>query len=345
MKGLALLAAATAIALGAGSCALADTLDDVKTRGAVVCGVDQGLAGFAASDQAGHWTGFDVDFCRAVAAAVLGDASKSRIVPLSAKDRLGALASGRIDLLTRTTSRNATWKRGDASAPLPLTLAATTYFDGQGFMINTKKLSGINSALQLSGASICVNAATPAELNAIDYFRSKKMEYQLVKFDKADEAVAAYDDDQCQVYTTDLSGLYAQRLKLTHPADHAILPEVISRDPLGPAVRQGDDQWLNIVKWTHFAMVDAEEDGVASSNVDAMKKSDSPEIRRLLGVEGNFGAGLGLASGWAYDVIKQVGNYGEVFDRNVGPSTPLGIARGLNALWSKGGLQYAPPIR
>lgn len=338
------LSALTAILLCASvSTGRAGTLDDVRSRGVLACGVDQ-LAGFAASDSAGKWSGFDVDFCRAVAAAALGDAAKAKIIPLSPKDRFGALTGGQVDLLTRVAPRNAIWK-GPRGAALPLVVAVTTYYDGQGFMINTKKLSGINSALQLSGASVCVNSGTPAELNVNDYFRSKKMEYQLVKYDTADEAAAAYDSDQCQVYTGDLSALYAQRLKLSHPADHAILPEIIARDPLGPAVRQGDDQWLELVKWVHYVMLDAEADGVTSSNVDEMKKSDNPEIRRLLGVEGDFGAGLGLPLDWAYQIIKQVGNYGEVFDKNIGPATPVAIARGPNGLWSKGGLQYAPPIR
>jgi len=339
-----LSAAIAAAALLAASAASASTLDDVRNRGVLDCGVNQGLPGFAVADEKGNWTGFDVDFCRAVAAAVLGDATKVKLVPLTAKERLEALATGKVDLLTRGKPRNATWSAG-GSGPLPLISTVTTYFDGQGFMINTKKLTGVNSALQLSGASICVNAETTSALNVADYFRSKKMEYQLVKFEKSDEAAAAYDNDQCQVYSTDLSGLYAQRLKLKTPADHAILPEIISKDPLGPIVRQGDDQWLNVVKWTHYAMVDAEEDGVTSTNVDEMKKSDNPEIRRLLGIEGSFGIDLGLSTGWAYDIVKQVGNYGEIFEKNVGPATPLGIARGVNALWTKGGLQYAPPIR
>ena len=338
------LSALTAIVLCASaSVGRAGTLDDVRSRGALACGVDQ-LAGFATSDSAGKWSGFEVDFCRAVAAAVLGDAAKAKIIPLSTKDRFGALAGGQVDILTRVAPRNATWN-GPRGAALPVVVAVTNYYDGQGFMINTKKLSGINSALQLSGASICVHAGTPSELNVNDYFRSKKMEYQLIRYDTPDEAAAAYDNDQCQVYTGDLSALYAQRLKLSHPADHAILPEVIAREPLGPAVRQGDDQWLELVKWVHFAMLDAEEDGVTSSNADEMKKSENPEIRRLLGVEGDFGAGLGLPLDWAYRIIKQVGNYGEIFNKNIGPATPLGIARGSNALWSKGGLQYAPPIR
>lgn len=326
------------------SAALASTLDDVKARGVVTCGVSPGLPGFSITDKDGKWSGFDVDFCRAVAAAVFSDAQKVKIVPLTAGERLEALAAGKVDLLTRAAPRNSTWMK-ESTDTLPLIFAVTTYFDGQGFMINTKKLSGTNSALQLSGASICVNAETTAALNVSDYFRSKKMEFQLVKFDKADEAVAAYNNDQCQVYTAGLSSLYAERLKLTNPADHAVLPEIISKDPLGPTVRQGDDQWFNVVRWTHYAMVDAEESGITSTNADEMKKSDNPQIRRLLGVEGDFGTNLGLGNDWAYNIVKQVGNYGEVFEKTVGPSTPLGIARGPNALWTKGGLQYAPPIR
>lgn len=324
----------------AASAASASTLDDVKAKGFVQCGVSQGLPGFSNPDSSGNWSGLDVDLCRGVAAAVFGDATKAKFTPLSAKERFTALQSGEIDILPRNT----TWTMS-RDTQLGLFFSVVNYYDGQGFMINTKKLSGINSALQLSGASICTNTGTTTELNVADYFRANKMEYELVAFEKSDEVVAAYDAGRCDVYTTDQSGLYAQRLKLTNPADHAILPEIISKEPLGPAVRQGDDQWANIVKWTHFAMVNAEELGVTSANVDEMKKSDKPDIRRLLGVEGDFGKGLGLDNAWAYNIIKEVGNYGEVFDRNVGPSTPLAIARGLNALWTKGGLQYAPPIR
>jgi general L-amino acid transport system substrate-binding protein len=226
---------------------------------------------------------------------------------------------------------------------LGLNFAGVNYYDGQGFMVRSSL--GVKSALELSGASICTNTGTTTELNVADYFRTNKMEYEVVAFEKSDEVVAAYDAGRCDVYTTDQSGLYAQRLKLTNPDEHIVLPEIISKEPLGPVVRQGDDQWFNLVKWTHFAMVDAEELGVSSANVDEMKSSDNPEIQRLLGGEGAFGEMLGLGNDWAYNIVKQVGNYAEAFDRNVGPDTPLKIARGKNDLWSKGGLQYAPPIR
>ena len=328
----------SAMAIGA-TAAQAATLDDVKAKGAVQCGVSQGLPGFSNPDSQGNWTGLDVDFCYALSAAVFGDASKAKFSPLSAKERFTALQSGEIDVLPRNT----TWTMTRDTA-LGLNFAGVNYYDGQGFMV--RKSLGINSALELSGASVCTNTGTTTELNVTDYYRSNGMELELVQFEKADEVVQAYDGGRCDVYTTDASGLYAQRLKLTNADEHVVLPEIISKEPLGPVVRQGDDQWFNIAKWVLFAMVNAEELGVTSANVDDMKaNSKNPSIRRLLGVEGSFGENLGLTNDWAYNVIKAVGNYGESFDRNVGPDTPLGIARGVNALWSKGGLMYAPPIR
>ncbi|MCB1438201.1 MAG: amino acid ABC transporter substrate-binding protein [Nitratireductor sp.] len=324
--------------LGAATAAGAATLDDVKAKGFVQCGVSQGLPGFSNPDAAGNWTGIDVDLCRGIAAAVFGDATKVKYTPLSAKERFTALQSGEVDVL----SRNTTWTMS-RDTQLGLNFAGVNYYDGQGFMV--RKDLGVKSALELSGASVCTNTGTTTELNVADYFRANKMEYEIVAFEKADEVVAAYDAGRCDVYTTDQSGLYAQRLKLTNPADHVVLPEVISKEPLGPVVRQGDDQWFNIVKWTHFAMINAEELGITSANVDEMKNSDNPEVKRVLGTEGEFGTALGIGNDWAYNVIKQVGNYSEVFDRNVGPDTELAISRGVNALWSKGGLQYAPPIR
>ena len=261
-----------------------------------------------------------------------------KFTPLSAKERFTALQSGDVDLL----SRNTTWTMSRDTA-LGLNFSVVNYYDGQGFMV--RKDMGINSALQLSGASICTNTGTTTELNVADYFRANNMEYELVAFEKADEVVAAYDAGRCDVYTTDQSGLYAQRLKLTDPGAHVVLPEIISKEPLGPVVRQGDDQWLNIIKWTHFAMLNAEELGVTQANVDEMKNSNNPSVKRLLGTEGEFGGAIGLSNDWAYNVIKALGNYGESFDRNVGPDTQLGIARGVNAQWNKGGLQYGPPIR
>lgn len=334
LKGI-LGAAALAVTVSTGTAA---TLDDVKAKGFVQCGVSQGLPGFSNPDSSGAWSGLDVDHCKAVAAAIFGDAEKAKFTPLSAKERFTALQSGEVDIL----SRNTTWTMS-RDTQLGLNFAGVNYYDGQGFMV--RKDMSINSALQLSGASICTNTGTTTELNVADYFRANKMEYELVAFEKADEVVAAYDAGRCDVYTTDQSGVYAQRLKLTNPADHIVLPEIISKEPLGPVVRQGDDQWFNIVKWTHFAMINAEEMGVSSANVDEMKAGDNPGIKRLLGSEGEFGKALGLGNDWAYNIIKSVGNYSESFDRNVGPDTPLAISRGKNALWSKGGLQYAPPVR
>ena len=314
------------------------TLDDVKKKGFVQCGVSQGLPGFSNPDDKGNWTGIDVDFCRAMAAAIFGDATKVKFTPLSAKERFTALQSGEIDVLPRNT----TWTMSRDTA-LGLNFAGVNYYDGQGFMV--RKELGVSSALELSGASVCTNTGTTTELNVADYFRANNMPYEIVAFEKADEVVQAYDAGRCDVYTTDASGLYAQRLKLTNPKDHMVLPEIISKEPLGPVVRQGDDQWFNIAKWVLFAQVNAEELGVTSANVDEMKNSDNPAIKRLLGTEGAFGEALGIGNDWAYNVIKQVGNYGEIFEANVGPNTPLGIDRGLNQLWSKGGIMYAPPIR
>ena len=334
---------AAAIALSA-SVASAATLDDVKSKGHVQCGVNTGLAGFAAPDSAGKWTGFDVDYCKAVAAAIFGEVTDAnqKYTPTTAKERFTALQSGEIDLL----ARNTTWTI-ERDTKLGLNFAGVNYYDGQGFMINAKKLPGVNSALQLSGASVCVQTGTTTEKNLADYFATNKMEYKPVVFEKLDEVNATYDQGGCDVYTTDQSGLYSIRLTLAAPDDHVVLKEIISKEPLGPAVRQGDDQWLDIVKWVSNALIVAEELGVTQANVDEMKNSQNPEIRRLLGVEQgtSIGTDLGLTNEWAYNVIKAVGNYGEVFERNIGQDTPLKIARGLNQLWTKGGIQYAPPIR
>jgi len=322
--------------------ASASTLADVKAKGFIQCGVSTGLAGFSAPDDKGEWKGLDADFCRAVAAAVFGDGSKVKFTPLSAKERFTALQSGEIDLL----SRNTTWTINRDTA-LGLNFAGVTYYDGQGFMINAKKLPGVNSALQLSGAAVCVQAGTTTELNLADYFKSNKMEYNPVVFEKLEEVNAAYDSGRCDVYTTDQSGLYGIRLTLSAPDDHVVLPEIISKEPLGPAVRQGDDQWFHIVRWTYYALVQAEELGITQANVDEMKNSPNPEIKRVLGTEADtkIGTDLGLTNDWVVNIVKAVGNYGEMFERNVGSGSPLKIARGLNALWTKGGLQYAMPIR
>lgn len=314
------------------------TLEAVKKKGFIQCGVNTGLPGFSNADAKGNWAGLDVDFCRALAAAVLGDADKVKYTPLTGKERLAALQSGEIDVL----SRNTTWTL-TRDTSLGLNFTATTYYDGQGFMVS--KGLGVGSARELDGAAVCILAGTTTELNLADYFRTHGMKYQPVVFDTADQTVRGFEAGRCDVLTSDQSQLYALRIKLAKPEQAVVLPDVISKEPLGPAVRQGDDDWLNIVRWTHFAMVNAEELGVSSANVDKMKTSDNPNVRRLLGLEGIRGAGLKLSDDWAYSIIKQVGNYGEVFERNVGQGSPLKIERGLNALWSGGGIQYAPPIR
>ncbi|MCO6050810.1 amino acid ABC transporter substrate-binding protein [Mesorhizobium sp. RP14(2022)] len=342
MKTIIKAALGTALlALGA-SAASADTLSDVKAKGFLQCGVNTGLAGFSAPDDKGEWTGIDADFCRAVAAAVFGDATKVRFSPLSAKERFTALQSGEVDIL----SRNTTWTVNRDTA-LGLNFVGVTYYDGQGFMLNSKKIPGVNSALQLSGASVCVQSGTTTELNLADYFKANKMEYNPVVFEKVEEANAAYDAGRCDVYTTDQSGLYGTRLTLSNPDDHIVLPEIISKEPLGPAVRQGDDKWYHIVKWVYFAQLTAEELGITQANVEEMKNSENPEIRRVLGTEADtkIGTDLGLTNDWVVNIVKGVGNYGEMFERNVGSGSALKIARGLNGLWTKGGLQYAPPIR
>lgn len=316
----------------------AGALDQVKARGYLICGANLGLAGFGLPDDKGNWTGLDSDFCRAVAAAIFNDPHKVKFIPLSSKERFTALQSGEVDILARNTTWTLSRETGQG-----LLFVGVTYYDGQGFMVR-KKLN-LTSALELSGASICVQQGTTTELNLADFFRSNNMNYEPVNFATGDEAVKAYDSGRCDAYTTDASGLYAERAKLANPDDHIVLPEIISKEPLGPMVRQGDDQWFNLVKWVNFAMIDAEELGVASKNVDEKAKSERPDIKRLLGFEGDFGMGLGLTSDWAYRIIKQVGNYGEVFDRNLGEGSALKINRGINNLWTKGGLHYAPPIR
>ena len=335
---LASLALSASVALPASVAWAGPTLDAVKKRGELVCGSNPGIAGFGLPDDKGQWKGFDIEFCRAVAATIFNDASKVRFTPLSAKDRFTALQSGEIDVL----SRNTTWTQS-REVGQGFLFGAVTYYDGQGFMVR-KKLN-VNSAMELSGASVCVQQGTTTELNLADFFRTHNMKYESVVFATADEALKAYDTGRCDSFTTDMSQLYGERTKLGNPEDHVIMPEVISKEPLGPTVRQGDDQWFNLVKWTHYAMVTAEELGVTQANVDEKLKAANPEIKRLLGTEGNFGAGLGLTQDWAYRIVKLVGNYGEVFERNVGANSKLKIQRGLNALWNNKGLQYAPPVR
>jgi general L-amino acid transport system substrate-binding protein len=318
--------------------ASAQTLKAVKDRGMLNCGANGTLAGFGLPDAQGKWTGLDVDFCRAIAAAVLNDSEKVKYVPLSAKDRFTALQSGEVDVL----ARNTTWT-SSRDTSLGLNFTGVNYYDGQGFMV--RKALKVNSALELNGASVCVQQGTTTELNLADYFSANKMQLKSVTFATANEAVKAYDAGRCDAYTTDASALYAERLRVSDPNDHIILPEIISKEPLGPAVRHGDDQWFDIVKWTLFAMMNAEELNISSKNVDEALKSTNPEIKRFVGTEGNFGEQLGLGKDWAVRIVKQVGNYGETFERNVGLGSTLKIERGLNKLWTKGGIQYAPPIR
>src|SRR6202049_1479517 len=329
------LAFAAAVSIEAAS---AQTLKTVKDRGMVSCGVSQGLPGFSSPDDKGNWTGLDVDVCRAVAAAIFNDATKVKFVPLSAKDRFTALQSGEIDVL----SRNTTWTLSRDTS-LGANFTGVTYYDGQGFLV--KKSLKVNSALELNSASVCVQTGTTTEQNLADYFKSNNMKYEVIAFASADETVKAYESGRCDVFTSDVSQLYAERLKLANPADHAVLPEVISKEPLGPMVRHGDDQWFDLVKWTLFAMIDAEELGITQKNISEALGSDNPDIKKFVGTEGNYGEQLGLTKDWAVRIVKHVGNYGEVFERNVGQGSPLKIQRGLNALWTKGGIQYAPPIR
>jgi general L-amino acid transport system substrate-binding protein len=339
LKSLALGAAvATAVASGVFAPARTATLEQVKARGILNCGSGTGLAGFGLPDAQGNWNGLDVDVCRAISAAIFNDPTKVKFVSLSAKDRFTALQSGEIDVL----SRNTTWTSSRDSA-LGLNFAGVNYYDGQGFMV--KKSAKIASAMELNGASVCVQQGTTTELNLADYFRANKLQLKAVTFATNDETVKAYEGGRCDAFTTDASGLYAERLRMAKPDDHMVLPEIISKEPLGPSVRHGDDQWLDVVKWVHYAMITAEELGVTKANVDEQLKSTNPDVKRLLGTEGKHGEALGLTNDWAYRVIKHVGNYGETFEKNVGAGSQLKISRGLNNLWSKGGLQYAPPIR
>jgi general L-amino acid transport system substrate-binding protein len=338
MKRASLISILAVAATVSAPAAYAQTLKTVKDRGVLSCGVTQGLPGFSAPDDKGNWTGLDVDICRAVAAAVLGDPTKIKFAPLSAKDRFTALQSGEIDVL----SRNTTWTL-NRDTQLGFNFAGVNYYDGQGFMV--RKTLKVNSALELNSASVCVQTGTTTEQNLADYFKANNMKYEVIAFTTADETVKAYEAGRCDAFTTDVSQLYAMRLKLATPTDHIVLPEVISKEPLGPVVRHGDDQWFDIVKWTLFAMLNAEELGVTQKNVDEMLKSDKPDVKRLLGTDGNLGEQLGLTKDWVVRIIKATGNYGESFERNVGANSPLQIARGLNKLWNQGGIQYAPPIR
>jgi general L-amino acid transport system substrate-binding protein len=321
----------------AGGQVSAQTLKIVKDRGNLVCGVSQGIAGFSAPEQNGDWMGFDVDFCRALAAAIFNDAHKVTFVPLSAEERFDALKSRKIDVL----SRNSTWTIS-REVDLGLAFAAVTYYDGQGFMVH--QVRNVTSAHDLDGSKICVQEGTTTESNLADYFAANGMKYEKVAVATVDELIKAYDSDRCDVVTSDASQLHAIRLKLAKPDGNVILPDIISKEPLGPAVRQGDEAWLNVAKWTAFAMVNAEELGVSSQTIDDALKSSKPEIKRLVGAEGDYGERLGLTNDWVVRIVRLVGNYGEVYDRNVGIRTQLGIPRGINALWTAGGILYAPPI-
>jgi general L-amino acid transport system substrate-binding protein len=318
--------------------AQSQTLKTVQDRGSLICGVNPGLEGFASKDANGQWSGFDVDFCRAVAAAVFNDPSKVQFVPLSASDRFEALKNKQIDVL----SRNSTWTMG-REGDNGIVFTGVTYYDGQGFLV--PKAKNFQSALELDGSKVCVQAGTTTEPNFIDFFEANHMKYETVHEASAGEMIAAYEAGRCNVLTTDASGLFAMRQQLAKPGDSMILPDIISKEPLGPVVRQDDMQWFNIVKWVNFAMINAEELGVSSKTIDEALKSQKPAVKRLVGTEGDFGKPFGLSSDWAVRVVRSVGNYAEVFDRNVGAHSKLGIPRGLNELWNNGGIQYAPPIR
>ncbi|MDD9915944.1 MAG: amino acid ABC transporter substrate-binding protein [Rhodospirillaceae bacterium] len=338
LKSILTAAAAATAALTIAGAANAGILDDVKKKGHLQCGVNTGLTGFSAPNDKGKWEGFDVDFCRAMSAAIFGDADKVKYTPLTSKERFTALQSGEIDVL----ARNTTWTF-TRDVNLGLEFIGNNYVDGQGFMV--RKDLGVKSAKELDGASVCIQTGTTTELNLADFFRSNNMKFKSVVFEKADEIRAAYDAGRCDVYTTDRSGLAAQRSLLKKPDDHVVLPEVVSKEPLGPVVRHGQSEWGDVARWTLFALIVAEELGVTSANVDQMKSSKNPEVLRLLGVEGKMGEQLGVRQDWAYQIVKSVGNYGEIYERHVGVNTPLKLERGLNAQWTKGGLLYAPPVR
>ncbi len=336
-KTLVTIALAASLGIGA-TAAQAAILDDVKAKGYIQCGVTSGVPGMSQPDANNNWSGLEVDYCRAVAAAIFDDPQAVRFTPLTSQERFAALSSGEIDILSRVT----TWTMS-RDTDLGITFTGVMYYDGQGFLV--RKADGIASALELDGAAICIESGTTTELNAADYFASNGLEFNPVVFVDKPEVLKAYEDGRCDVLTSDGSQLASDRTKFANPSDHVLLPEIISKEPLGPSVRQGDPQWFNIGRWVYYALLNAEELGVTQANVDEMLGSDNPSIRRLLGVEGDFGSPIGLPVDWAYRVVKHVGNYGESFERNVGESTPIGLSRGLNALWSDGGLQYAPPIR
>ena len=333
-----------AVAVLVGAVAVVYELYDTRTlkrtirRGEVLCGVNKGLPGFSIPDEKGNWSGFDVDFCRAVAAAIFNDPSKAKFVPLDANERFKELQSRKVDIL----SRNSTWSMS-REENYDLYFPAVAYYDGQGFML--PKSRNIDSALDLNGSKVCVQASTTTELNLADFFKANNMKYEEIKFPQLNEVVKAYESGKCDTFTADISQLHALRLNLIQPMDHTILPDVISKEPLAPVVRQRDDDWMMIVKWTLYAMINAEELGVTSKNIDEALKSKKPDVMRLVGNEGTYGEDLGLTKDWAARIIRHVGNYGEMYERNVGSESRLHIPRGLNQLWNAGGIQYAPPIR
>nr|WP_113865399.1 amino acid ABC transporter substrate-binding protein [Brenneria salicis]NMN93178.1 amino acid ABC transporter substrate-binding protein (PAAT family) [Brenneria salicis ATCC 15712 = DSM 30166]RBP65260.1 amino acid ABC transporter substrate-binding protein (PAAT family) [Brenneria salicis ATCC 15712 = DSM 30166]RLM31752.1 amino acid ABC transporter substrate-binding protein [Brenneria salicis ATCC 15712 = DSM 30166] len=315
------------------------TLDAIQKKGFIQCGISDGLPGFSYADASGKFSGIDVDVCRGVAAAVFGDANKVKFTPLTAKERFTALQSGEVDIL----SRNTTWTSSRDSG-MGMLFTGVTYYDGIGFLTHNK--AGLTSAKELDGATVCIQAGTDTELNVADYFKTNKMQYTPVTFDRSDESAKALESGRCDTLASDQSQLYALRIKLSNPGEFVVLPEVISKEPLGPVVRRGDEEWFSIVRWTLFAMLNAEEMGVTSQNVDQLAaKPTTPDMSHLLGHEGNYGKDLKLPTDWAFKIIKQVGNYGEIFERNVGMGSELKIKRGLNELWNKGGIQYAPAVR
>ncbi len=333
-----------AVAIAVAAAAITYERYDTKTlkrtirRGEVLCGVNAGLPGFSIPDDKGNWIGFDVDFCRAVAAAIFDDPKKTKFVPLDANERFKELQSRKVDIL----SRNSTWSMSRETS-YDLYFPAVAYYDGEGFMLPAARK--IDSGLELNGSKICVQDGTTTRLNVADYFRTNNMKYEELKFGKLDEVVKAYNEGKCDTFTADISQLYALRLNLAKPDDHVILPDVISKEPLAPVVRQRDDDWMMIVKWTLYAMINAEELGITSKNIDEALKSKKPDVMRLVGTEGAYGEDLGLTRDWAARIIRHVGNYGEIYERNVGEGSNLKIPRGLNQLWNAGGIQYAPPIR
>lgn len=337
MTKLKILFWSAAVLFATGAAGHAQTLKAVKDRGALVCGVSQGLPGFSENDGKDKWTGFDVDFCRAVAAAIFDDPNKVTFVPLNAAERFDALKAGKIDIL----SRNSTWTLGRETEGL--TFAGVTYYDGQGFMV--RRTRNVMTSMDLANVKICVQEGTTTELNLVDYFNQNGMRFEIVKAAGVDALKKSYDEGKCDVLTADVSQLYALRLELTKPNEHTILADVISKEPLGPVVRQGDEQWFNVVKWVNFAMLNADELGVHSAKLADALKSEKADLKRLLGRDGDYGEKLGLTRDWVVRIVRHVGSYSDVFERNIGMKSKVMIPRGLNHLWSAGGIQYAPPIR